>query len=228
LNTHVGLAAHLAAALLKLRAGSSHYGGLETKIFSRLFFNISLWLGGPSQAPGLGLLLTMLPLLSTLTRMNADKVRDCVGVKGMVYAIREFSAVDTSTVVLDRLETKELNENRDIPFTITECTHVADILLGMIFEVLVSSTSPTDLAPFLHFITFRLDAEFDEETTEASSSTRRREERLELTTKACTVLLFLLQIRPPVPGLFESFAHCCGSVQWVGFLVQWSIHSTIG
>jgi hypothetical protein len=166
----------------------------------------------------------MLPLLSTLTRMNADKVRDCVGVKSMVYAVREFSSVDTSAVVLDRFETRKLNDNRDIPFTTTECCHVADILLGMIFEVLVSGTSPTDLAPFLHFIAFRLDAEFDEVTqapTEASSSTERREERLVLTTKACTILLFLLQIRPPVPGLFESFAHCCGSVQGgVGWILS--------
>jgi hypothetical protein len=157
--------------------------------------------------------------------MNADKVRDCVGVKGMVYAIREFSSMSPSAVPLDRFEMKnQLNENRDIPFTITECSHVADILLGMIFEVLVSGTSPTDLAPFLNFVAFRLDAEFDEatqETTEAPPPSERRKERLELTTKACTVLLFLLQIRPPVPGLFESFAHCCGSVQGgVGWILS--------
>jgi len=225
LNSHVGLAYHLLRALLKLRSGSAHYVGLETKIFSRLLFNIPLWLGLPSQVPGLALHVAMLPLLSTLTRIKAEKVRDCVGANGMINALKEYSSMSGSLAHLDRFETrKKHSESRDVPFTVAECRHGTDILLGMIFEVLASGTSPADLAPFLHFVAFNLDVEFDEATEEVanlSALSERRKERLHLTTKACTVLLFLLQIRPPVPGLFESFAHCCGSVQGgVGWILS--------
>lgn len=42
------LAQSLVHSLLELRSACSHYVGLETKVFSRLLFNIPLWLAQPT------------------------------------------------------------------------------------------------------------------------------------------------------------------------------------
>jgi hypothetical protein len=74
-------------SLLELRSACSHYGGLETKVFARLLFNLPLWFGG--LGPGIALYPTLLPVLSSVTRSNPEKVRDCVGTKYMIQLLKE-------------------------------------------------------------------------------------------------------------------------------------------
>jgi hypothetical protein len=99
-----------------------------------------------------------------------------------------------------------------------ERRHFCDILFGMIFEILGAGTFPRDLSPFLNLMSFCLDSEWDESSQEFGGKaqilrTGIRQERYLVAVKGCTVLLLLLQIKPVVPNLFESFAHCCGSVE---------------
>jgi hypothetical protein len=77
--------------------------------------------------------------------------------------------------------------------------------LGKLFGVLVVGTLPRDLGTFLRFISMNV-VEANENGTEVSL---QHQMKLEL----CTVLLFLLQLTPAVPGLMQSFAQCCGGVQ---------------
>jgi Domain of unknown function (DUF4704) len=221
LNVYSGLALDLVDALLELRAACSHYVSLETKIYSRILFNIPLWLGGFNQIPGVSLHTVVLPILSSLTRMNPEKVRDCVGVKEMVNAIKEYSTgarTSTAEHELDRYTGENFAATfRDQSLTAMERHHASNILLGMIFNVTASGTSPRDLSPFLHLISFNLEVELDspvdESVSDLSFIASSLEERRKLTVKSCTILLLLLQVRPTVTGLFESFAHTCGGVQ---------------
>ena len=74
-------------SLLELRSACSHYVGLETKVFAQLLFNLPLWFGG--LGPGIALYPTLLPVLSSVTRSNPEKVRDCVGTKDMIQLLKE-------------------------------------------------------------------------------------------------------------------------------------------
>src|SRR3569623_456263 len=78
----IGPARLLVRSLLELRSACTHYLGLETKVFSRLLFNIPLWFGNGHEDALRGLLL---PVLSSITRAAPEKVRDCVGIRDMVY-----------------------------------------------------------------------------------------------------------------------------------------------
>jgi len=203
IHSDVAVARSLVQALLELRSACSHYVGLETKVFSRLLFNIPLWLGGGSGKSieaNNALLVVLLPILSSLTRANPEKVRDCVGIKDMVHALKE---------------NLEEYGNNDAPIkgSLSNCQQVADVLLGMIFEVLLSGVTPQDLSPLLNFLTFHLESEWIDAVQGGDNLTAYRRERQRLTANLSTSLLFLLQVRPPVPGLFESFAQCCGGVQ---------------
>jgi hypothetical protein len=219
LNTYSGLALDLVDALLELRAACSHYVGLETKIYSRMLFNIPLWLGGFNQIPGASLHTVLLPILSSLTRTNPEKVRDCVGVKEMVNALKEYNTggmgLSKATQEIDRFH-EPIHETSSYyrPLTSAERSHASNILLGMIFNVIASGTSPVDLSPFLHLISFYLDVELDQPTDDCTyDPSLAVEERRSLSVAACTILLLLLQTRPNIIGFFESFAHTCGGVQ---------------
>jgi hypothetical protein len=88
------LSAYFVNALLELRSTSSHYVALETKVFSRLVFNLPLWFGGPFQ--GSAIFSDLLPYLSMVSKQNPQKIRDCVGTKGIVKVIIEFIEVHVS------------------------------------------------------------------------------------------------------------------------------------
>lgn len=220
LNAHSGLAFDLVESLLELRAACSNYVGLESKIYSRILFNVPLWLGGFNQIPGASLHTILLPMLSSLTRMNPDKVRDCVGAKEMVNALKEYSAGVQRTSSLEQEIDRYVDENGDastpnLPLTVVERRQASNIMLGIIFRVVASGTSQRDLSPFLHLISFNLEADkiVDQRVNEVSLVSSAVEERLCLTVNSCSILLLLMQIRPSVTGLFESFAHSCGGVQ---------------
>jgi hypothetical protein len=88
LSIFPALANRLMDSLLELRSACAHYMGLETRVFSRLLFNLPLWLGGTSR--GVSLYRCLLPVLSSITRTNADKVRDCIGTKDLTFLLKEL------------------------------------------------------------------------------------------------------------------------------------------
>ena len=122
------------------------------------------------------------------------------------------------------------------PLTVVERRHASDVLLGMVFEILATGTFVRDLSPFLNFLSYCLDSEWDESSREMGEKnqierTGPREERYRFAVKGCTALLLLLQIKPQVPNLFESFAQCCGSLEgaagWILCAVVNSFDDTI-
>jgi Domain of unknown function (DUF4704) len=221
INSHPGLSYSLIEALLSLRSACSHYVGLETKVYSRLLFNIPLWLGGFHQIPGVALHVTLLPVLSSLTKLNPQKVRDCVGIKDMVQALKEYNfGIDfhdthSKSLDLDRFTTYELDErSTEKSLSSVERRHATNILLAMIFIVLSRGTSPVDLSPFLHLISHNLETAWEDYLLQGEKNGfSSNGNEIRIVACACSVLQFLMQIRPCVPGLYESFADCCGGVQ---------------
>jgi hypothetical protein len=72
------MATELVESLLVLRSALQHYVGLETKVFSRLLFNIPLWFNQTTTSTstsGAALHLALLPALPFLTKSNPEKVR---------------------------------------------------------------------------------------------------------------------------------------------------------
>jgi hypothetical protein len=226
LSLSISLADQLVNALLLLRAACSHYVGLETKVFSRLLFNMNLWLGGLPSTCGSALHLRLLPVLASLTQLNPEKVRDCVGVREMVHILKQMNALQKVAEVSEiqnRFETEELSdEAAKNQLSDVERKHVNETLFGIIFEILASGTITRELAPFLHYISSSIEQEGKSVDREQSADEKARYETV---TNACVTLLMLLQPRPSVVSLFESFANCCGSVQagvaWIiGVLVN--------
>lgn len=76
----------LVKSVMELHSASSHYVGLETKTFTRLFFNLPLWFGGSES--GISLYATLLPVLASDTSKNPEKVRDCVGIKDIMHCAK--------------------------------------------------------------------------------------------------------------------------------------------
>lgn len=235
LNSHPSVACDLVEALLSLLSASANCIGLETKVYSRLLFNIPLWLGGIQQIHGVALHVTLLPVLSTLAKLNPEKVRDCVGVKDIVHSLREYTVENPSDLAfpdcssLDRFEVMPVDEqSSQQPMNAIERHHAVNILLTMIFIMLSQGTSPTDLAPFLQFISFNLESEWEAYLLKGQQSEEKSvpPNETNVTWCACTALLFLLQVRPCVPGLYESFASCCGGVQsGAGWILCSLVHS---
>lgn len=100
-----------------------------------------------------------------------------------------------------------------------ECRHVVDVVLGMIFQVLGLGETEEGLSQFLHLISCYLEAEWELASKEVSAGVQAanrsglREERYIFTVKASTIILLLLQTRPPIPNFYESFAASCGGIQ---------------
>jgi hypothetical protein len=127
------------------------------------------------------------------------------------------------TVLFDRSRCSGLE--RQDPLTVSERRHVVDIILAMVSILLASGTLPDHLQPLLNFISYNADFEWDQASVDVKDGDKRqartgtRHERYLANIKAATVLLCILQIRPDVPGLTESFAKCCsgelGVAGWI-------------
>ena len=91
LTTYPKLSSLLIESLLALTSAGSHCVGLETKVFSRLLFNIPLWCSGTDRCLSASLDITLLPVLSSIAKANPKKVRDCVGIKDMVFLLKIFA-----------------------------------------------------------------------------------------------------------------------------------------
>ena len=210
ITTYPQIAQELVNALLDLRTSCSHFISLETKVYSRLLYNIPLWFSGFSQLPGAALHTEFLPVLSSLTRLNPEKVRDCVGVKDMVVVLREYFVPQTNEMTIND-DLDRYNTTTTVPSLLChsmsqiERHHASRILLGMIFTVLATGTNVQSLAPFLNLISHSLEGAF-------SGIVHQTEDR-QLAIETCMVMFLLLQLRPLVDGLYESFAQVCGGVQ---------------
>lgn len=213
LNSHPKLVSMMVNSLFELRTACSHYVGLETKVYSRLLFNPNLWFGGFSHIPGASLQTELLPILAKMAVENPQKVRDCVGAAEMVQLIKTYA--------LDETEGENEDENRfrnppsgysPSPLNRTERHQCVGLFLGIVFNILASGTTPRDLSPLLHLLAFALDdgrASTEAGTADSKLSTERKE----LAVKIGSTLMLLLQLRPCIPGLYESIAHTCGGVQ---------------
>jgi len=204
----------LVESLTRLRSACSHYIGLETKVFARLLFNIPLWFSGVERKLHVSLDATLLPLLAVLAKASPDKVRDCIGIKDAVLLIKSF--VDYEDERFGD-STNSVSDWRG-PLSILERRHTSDVLLGIVFQVLASTTLARDLSPFLNFLSYCLDSEWDESSQEMGEKNQikrkgNREERYRFAVKGCTVLLLLLQMKPQVPNFYESLAQSCGSAE---------------
>jgi len=86
----------LVQTLLELQSSCSHYLALETKVFSRLLFNIPLWFEGRAQDAGVPLYRYLLPVLSSIVQKDPVKVRDCVGATDMIWLMRDIVEMKVS------------------------------------------------------------------------------------------------------------------------------------
>ena len=98
LSVYSALGRLLVSSLLDIASACSHYTGLETIVYSRLLFNFHLWFSGQSQAYGVALYATLLPVLSSLSKTSPRKVRDCVGVRPIIEQLREYTNVGDNEV----------------------------------------------------------------------------------------------------------------------------------
>jgi hypothetical protein len=228
LNSSMTLSKRLALSLLELRGACAHYVGLETKVYTRLVFNFSLWIGNLYQdsnanISGSAMALVFLPILAALTKQNPEKARDCIGVAEMVQALKNCLS-PSCNVSRNRFEEAmpEKIDSEGQQLTDVERTHCGNMLLGMIFYVLSAGTNLRDVSAFVHFLAHCLD-----DLTESRQETGPNV----LTISAAKVLLLLLQIRPAVPNLCESFAEACGGLQgaasWILTSMIYSVHDEI-
>jgi hypothetical protein len=86
----------------------------------------------------------------------------------------------------------------------------------MIALILREETKKNDLAPLIQFISFNMEIEWTANSREVKEHSGEgqiestRKERLLASEKAGSVLLYLLQYRPTIPGFFQSFQQCVG------------------
>lgn len=122
------------------------------------------------------------------------------------------------------------------PLSLIERRHASGVLLAMIFKIIAAGAFVRDLSSFLNLLSYCLDSEWDESSREMGEKKRiertgPREERYRFAVKGCAVLLLLLQIKPHVPNLYESFAQCCGGIEgaagWILCAVVNSFDDTI-
>jgi hypothetical protein len=148
-------------------------------------------------------------VLSSYAKSHPEKVRECVGVKEFVLILSEFMvqyAKLESSITIDTESPQGESKTRSIKCQASDLELVSDYVYGIIFELLASETSSCDLSPLLNYVSYHADC------ISTSHISNNKAHIMEVR-KGGTILLFLLQIRPRITGLYESFAQCCGSIQ---------------
>ncbi len=223
LSCNISLATILIESMLNLRTVCSRYFALEMKVFSTLLYNLTLWLGGTQSILGPSLHLALLPILATYTLSNSPKVKACVGVRDLFIALSEYAVLDDSNETTaidgnDRLDFTIKSNQQDSMLQRIELQSATNLLYGIIFNVLSCGVSADDLCPLLTYVSFHAKS-FAETTVENTRSVHIAEVQ-----RGCTILLFLLQIRPRIAGLYEGIAELCGSIQAA---VGWILSCTV-
>ena len=134
----------------------------------------------------------------------------------------EGLGVDNSGALFVRNGATGLSDS--IPLTILERRHATDVIFGIVIAMLSSAVTEGQLAPLLHFVSYSLDAEWDQTTaqgeqeqqTNLTETNANRNERNLATTKACVVLLYLLQRTPAIPSLIEILTSYFSSKDAIG------------
>jgi len=210
-------ASKLVQSLEDLRQAASLNEDLYRQIFSKLIFNVPLWLGGTVKTFGKALFTVFLPYLSALSLDLPNEVQECIDVRDLFVLVNELIEVRGGTdlspeTTLFGRDTDEENEVQ-LSVNLAERRHAIDVVLGIFVAVISSKATNIELSPFLHFIAYNLDNEWEKASADGKkeSTLKRkgsRRERYFATCKACSILLFLLQKRPPIPGLHASFEKC--------------------
>lgn len=201
----------LVDALDSLYLSSSHYLPLEYKIFSRLIFNIPLWLGSGSTGLSSAIMHSaFLPLLSLACKKTPHKVCESIDMRDLFVYLNELvnspgsntSRTDSDNVSKDNMF-KRSESSISVALTASEREHAVNVVLGIIANTIVSQPSVSQLSCLLNFIAFNLDDEWEKTSAEgqksksttlnASRRTGSRKERFLATARACSILLFLLQ-----------------------------------
>ena len=224
----ISAASNLVDALENLRVSASHNAALESKIFSRLIFNVPLWLGGTIKTFGIALFTVLLPYLSSVAIRCPEKVRDCVDMRDLFLLINELVDVRRDTNSPPQKAQSNLFDRypgSDAPLHLSERRHAVDVAFGIFVVIISSKSTETQLSPFLNFIAYNLDDEWEKASadgqSERLSNTRKgtRKERYIATCKACSILLFLLQKQPPIAGIHSSFEKCFSNANGIASFI---------
>jgi hypothetical protein len=100
-----------------------------------------------------------------------------------------------------------------------ERRHLVDVILGILVRTMTRKSTSLQLVPIINYISFTLDVEFEMASKQKKSNTSdenkrkadSQREKFITSSKLCTMILFLLEMRPVIPGLYESFELCFGS-----------------
>jgi Domain of unknown function (DUF4704) len=85
-------------SLLEMRMSCEHYPLLENAMFERLLFNLRLWFGIAPDSIGIPLFPAVLSVLSSITKLSPQKVRDHVGIWPFLEILPLFTDVGDSEV----------------------------------------------------------------------------------------------------------------------------------
>ena len=218
---HRRIAEDLVSILLDLKEACSYNKLLESKIYSRLIFNVDLWFGGLSDAPGIALHSVLFPTLSSLAKADPEEALQSIRTGLMMNLIREYTIVSSDTKEDSCFD----SVLQDGVLTTAERRHLIDVIMGILLTVLSVEVKTSHLLPLIQFISFNLDMEWeannpkdvkDVDVEHTGNSSETRQHRFAASEKACSLLMLLLQTRPVVPGLYETLNQCVGdTVSWL-------------
>lgn len=209
----------LVQELLTLRASSSHYVALETRVFSRLLFNVPLWFG--TSGPGIALWQSHLPVLLNIVRRNPEKVAVCVGARDLIslmknlveqeVSIAKISVVGNDTMIAHfDFSQGDTNEATDRPLfsraskgladlrtflSIQERHYCIDVLLTMLFQIFLVRSTREDMTSLVALLSKYLEYEWEQASNEISEGvvnierSVKRHERYLFSRKCSTVFL---------------------------------------
>jgi hypothetical protein len=184
----------LVQEMLKLRASSGHYIALETRVFSRLLFNVPLWFG--TMGSGIAMWQSHLPVLSNIVRRNPEKVAVCVGARDLILLIKILVEQEVRIVWISFVETTQsllilisfymygdIKHATDIPLfsrgsnglsslqtflSIQERHHCIDVLLTMIFHIFLVGSTCDEMALLVALLSNYLEYEWEKASNEIS------------------------------------------------------------
>ena len=211
-------AEELVSILLDLKDACSYSASLESKISSRLIFNVDLWFGGLGNVPGTALHRVLFPTLSALAKADPDETSRSIRSGLMMNLIRELTilpiACDNTGCFGTQSQAKVLCTK--------ERQHIIDIIMGILLIIFSHEVNASNLLPLIQFISFNLELEWkvmnskDSRIAPIDESPETRHQRILASEKACSLLMLLLQTRPIIPGLYETLNQILGdTISWI-------------
>ena len=209
----------LVEALEHLLQAATHDIVLESKILARLVFNIPLWLIGTSKVFGSALFAAFLRFYSSVAMEHPGKIRDCIDVRDLFILVNEV--IEVGEKEDDATDEDEVGLTNEYYWSVDASNidliqrrHTVSVILGIYLVIICSRSTVELLSPFINFIAYNLDDEWEKASADGQSESKKkvpdlrvgsRRERYIASCKACAILLYLLQRRPPISGLHSSF-----------------------